>query len=354
MNRREFLGLAAAAAAAGLAQCGPSHPVTTSTATQHAKDFSTTHGIVPPVITPFTPTGAIDWNAWDALLDWHIEHGVSGLFVNSLSGGIYTLENDEMLRLARTALKRADGRVKVIAGSTPYPYGEIAKNIDLTRSMTDTGVDACVVSTPRSIPLLYRLSIQNPVTNYYLAIHDAVDCDLHAYEIPGSARFHFSPESFARLAAAPRFVGIKDTSTHGRQSLPRAIDPVRRKLVAAKKRMNILQANTPYLLASLQAGCTGGINTTANVAPGLLSRMYSLWKAGDMDGAERLQREITEIDKVLMRDDYGMAARIVVNMLGVPVGNHRRRGGSTVSSERMTELYSLARRIHEAEKSLGA
>ena len=74
-------------------------------------------GIVPPMVTPFDATEAIDEAAFGAEVEYLIEAaGVHGLAVGGSTGEGQTLSTAELRRIVGIALERADGRVPVIAG----------------------------------------------------------------------------------------------------------------------------------------------------------------------------------------------------------------------------------------------
>ena len=279
MNRRDFFRVLAAGAATVPFACagGAQNRTHRIPATDDIrKDFSAAYGIVPPLVTPFTDDGRIDHYALEHLVDWHVAQGVSGVFVVCGSGEYYRLEPDEVVAMAQTTRRAAAGRAHVLIGSTNHRrYEQLDQNIELTRRVADTGVDGCFITPPNRVPEEYESSVDEKMREYMIRVHDAVDCPVFAYEIPSAAfRYQMTPETVGALAECERFVGMKDTST--REDLPAALglSPVRRKLEQAHGSMKILQANTKYLLESWKIGCTGGINTSANVAPGLFVKMY--------------------------------------------------------------------------------
>ena len=169
------------------------------------KDFKPAYGIMPPLITPFNEDKSIDFDTYEKLVEWHIERGVHSLFVVCGSSEYFALEEDEAIKMAETAVKAADGRIYIVAGSTFY--GDVDKDIEMTKRMADTGVAGCFITTPREIP-----AEDGPMLEYFLAIHDGVDCPVYAYEMPGGTNYKFSAEAFAELGKRERFIGIKDTT----------------------------------------------------------------------------------------------------------------------------------------------
>jgi len=301
------------------------------------KDFTPAYGIVPPMLTPFHEDKSIDWDGFERLVEWHIEKGVTGLFIVCGSSEYWRLTEDEAIQMATRAVKVAAGRINILSGSTMSPEDDLDRNIAQTKRMaTETGVQGCFITTPRTIPAEDNLMI-----DYHMKIHDAVDCPLYAYEMPGGTQYKFSPAAFAKIGEAERFIGIKDTTCD--------LEKVRQKLEAANGTIKIMEANTPNFLESLKLGSVGGINTSANIIPGLFATLIDVFNKGDLETATEIHRKIVEFDE-RMSPGYVMTAKIIVNMMGVPVKQISRNPAPDISSERMEELKQLVKDIEATEK----
>ena len=370
LDRRHFLKLAAcgAAAAALPVSCGGPTPEEIWAGTNPAdmaaaKDFSPAQGIVPPLITPFNENRSIDWDALERLIEWHIGKGVTGVFIVCGSGEYYRLTEDEAVELAAFTVRVAAGRVHVLAGSTNRegegtdgsPEAKLRQNVAMTRRVEETGVGGCFITPPRSAPWLTLLTpgMDQFMLDYLLAIHEATTCQLYAYEKPDAAfGYRFSPQVVAELAKRPRYVAMKDTSTRRGRSPEDALEPVRDKLQWARGALAVMQANTRWLLESFRMGCTGGINTTANVAPGLFAAMYERWRTGDNEAAEELQQRINRVDRMLRRG-YMMSAKVALGMMGVPVKPVCRIGSREFDAEGRARLEEMVALIRETEQEFG-
>jgi 4-hydroxy-tetrahydrodipicolinate synthase len=299
------------------------------------KDYSPAYGIVPPLITPFNEDKSIDWPMYDRLIDWHVERGVSGLFVVCGSSEYFTLTEEEALKMASAAVKRANRRIRIVAGSTIYE--DVEKNIAMTKRMGETGVDGCFITTPRELPAEDKVMVE-----YFMKIHDAVDCPVYAYEMPGGTNYKFSAQAFAKIGKGKRFIGIKDTTCD--------LAKIRAKLEAAKGTIKMLNAHTPTLVDSWNLGATGGINTTGNVCPSLFAKLWSLWNEGDLETCELLLRRIVEIDTMMNAAGYVMSAKIAVSMMGVPMKYVIRREGKPVTQERIDLVKKMVDLVKVSEK----
>lgn len=99
----------------------------------------------PVLLTPFTPEGAVDYDALSRLIDWYEENGASGLFAVCQSSEVFYLSLAERISIASFIKRRA--RIPVIAsGHVSYALDD---QLDELRRVADTGVDAVILITNR-------------------------------------------------------------------------------------------------------------------------------------------------------------------------------------------------------------
>src|SRR5512139_1729817 len=96
-------------------------------------------GSIPALVTPMRDDGRIDFDAWDALLDFHLREGTDGVVVGGTTGESPVLDRDELVELVRRAKVRVAGRIPVIAGSGT---NGTTKSIALSKAAEAAGADA--------------------------------------------------------------------------------------------------------------------------------------------------------------------------------------------------------------------
>ncbi len=108
-------------------------------------------GSIPALVTPMRDDGAIDFDAWDRLLDFHLAEGSDAVVVGGTTGESPALERSELEELIRRAQKRLAGRIPLIAGSGT---AGTAKSIVLSQATEAAGADSLLVliSTPNRRP----------------------------------------------------------------------------------------------------------------------------------------------------------------------------------------------------------
>ena len=73
-------------------------------------------GIATALATPMSLDGAIDYDAYGRLIDWQIESGVAALVACGTTGESATMTEAEHRQVISFTVRRAAGRVPVIAG----------------------------------------------------------------------------------------------------------------------------------------------------------------------------------------------------------------------------------------------
>ena len=61
-------------------------------------------GSLVAIVTPMTADGALDWPAWDRLLDFHVREGSDGIVVAGTTGESPVLSPEEVEELTRRAV----------------------------------------------------------------------------------------------------------------------------------------------------------------------------------------------------------------------------------------------------------
>src|SRR3954469_13260568 len=74
-----------------------------------------TPAIIPALLTPFRPDGAVDRDALRAHVGWLIDHRVDAVMPCGTTGETALLSDDEVLEVVEAVIAAAGGRVPVIA-----------------------------------------------------------------------------------------------------------------------------------------------------------------------------------------------------------------------------------------------
>jgi len=160
-------------------------------------------GSIVALVTPFR-NGAIDEDALQSLVEWHVDQGTHGLVPVGTTGESPTLSHPEHERVVELVIEAGGGRLPVIAGAGS---NSTAEAISLAQHAKRAGADAALVVTP-----YYNKPTQAGLFAHYKAIHDAADLPIIIYNIPGRSVIDMTVETMAQLAKLPNIVGVKDAT----------------------------------------------------------------------------------------------------------------------------------------------
>ncbi len=227
-------------------------------------------GSIVALVTPMTPSGAVDWKALDALIAWHLDSGTNGFVPMGTTGESATLTTEEHLAVIERTIAVVSGQVPVIAGTGSNATAEA---IHQTREAEKAGADACLLVTP-----YYNKPTQEGLYRHYKAIADSCAVPLVLYNVPPRTACDMVPETVARLAPIDNIVGIKEASGDA--------DRVGAIRALCGDDFILLSGEDAQTLHMLRLGATGTISVTANILPGEMSAFCRAWLDGRHDEAQ--------------------------------------------------------------------
>lgn len=257
-------------------------------------------GIATALATPMTHSGAIDYDAYGRLIDWQIESGVAGLVSCGTTGEASTMTLDEHKQTIAYAIKRANGRVPVIAGTGGNCT---AKAVELTKFACEAGADGCLVVTP-----YYNKATQNGLIAHYTAIADASDKPVILYNVPSRTGCNLLPDTCAALAKHPRIAAVKEASGN--------ISQIVSLFSKAWDRLDVYSGNDDQIIPVLAMGGAGCISVLSNVLPKETVRMCELFFAGDIRGAAELQCRLLPVIDALFSEVNPIPVKAALAKMG--------------------------------------
>jgi 4-hydroxy-tetrahydrodipicolinate synthase len=227
-------------------------------------------GALTALVTPFTSTGAVDFDTFGRLLDRQLEAGIGGLVPCGTTGESPTLEDDEQRDLIARTVQRAKGKVPVVAGTgsncTSYAT-------QLAKTAEAAGADAVMILMP-----YYNRPSQEGLLLHIKIVSQAVGIPVVLYNIPGRTAVDLSVETTLRvLEACPNVVAIKDASG----GVIYCQDLLRR----AGDRVTLLSGDDILTLPMMVVGAKGVISVTSNLYPKQVQQAAQAALDGDWSAA---------------------------------------------------------------------
>ncbi len=263
---------------------------------------------VPVMITPYTDSGAIDYNALSALIDFYLAAGVKGFFANCLSSEMYALSPEERLSLARFVVKRVNGAVPVVATGS---FGNtMEEKIEFTKKMYHTGINAVILITSHFATEQENDDLLIDHFNRFFELTDNIP--MGTYECPSPYKRILTPKVFTSLLESHRLIYHKDTSID--------LNLVKGKLDLIKNnRIEFYDAHTPNTMYSLQSGAKGMSAIAGNFYPEIFAWMCNnATNPNKQKEVEYLQEELTKADSIISTS-YPMSSKYFLHKRGLAI-----------------------------------
>ncbi|MFN7010816.1 MAG: 4-hydroxy-tetrahydrodipicolinate synthase [Allorhizobium sp.] len=260
-------------------------------------------GVFTALVTPFKD-GAVDLQAFDALVERQLEAGVAGLVPVGTTGEAATLSDDEAEALIARTVKLAAGRALVLAGAGA---NDTKKTVDKVKRAEQAGADAVLIVTP-----YYNKPTQAGLIAHYGAAAEATALPVMLYSVPGRCGVEIAPETCAALLGRhDNIVAIKEAGGSAAR--------VTQLRAACGERLIIHSGDDGLTLPFLSLGAVGVTSVVANVAPREMVQLVEAWKAGDTARALALHELIAELtDGMFIESNPGpvKAALALSNLAG--------------------------------------
>jgi 4-hydroxy-tetrahydrodipicolinate synthase len=257
-------------------------------------------GSIVALVTPFK-NGKFDEKAYSDLIEWHIARGTHGIVPCGTTGEASTLDYDEHYRVIEVAVKTANKRIPVIAGTGANATDEA---IDITTKAKKLGADAALLVTP-----YYNKPTQEGLYRHYKAVADAVDIPIVLYNVPGRTAVNMLPTTVARLAECHKnIVAIKEAIG----DLKQVSDLIR----LCGDRIAVISGDDFTTLPLLALGGKGVISVTGNIAPADLAGMCNAWERGDIAKARELHFKLEPLNAAMFIETNPIPVKTALALMG--------------------------------------
>lgn len=263
-------------------------------------------GVFPAIITPMTPEGKLNEEAYRDVMEFNIQAGVHGFWVAGGTGESVLLDDAENMRIAEISADQARGR---IANIMHVGAPTTARAAAMAEHAARAGVEAiCCVP-----PFFYKPS-DEAIVEHYRIVAAAADLPFFVYNLPQATGTEITLELMQKLQErVPQLAGLKHsavTFTNVREFV--------------KMGLTCLIGNSALMLPALTVGAPGCIDGPPNMAPELWVEIWNAYQAGDLKRAEVAQDRATEVTNIVRK--YGLHSTIKVVLserLGIDCGNPR-------------------------------
>ena len=251
------------------------------------------------LITPFRD-GAVDYDAFAALVDRQIEGGIDFLVPLGTTGETPCLSDAEKIRVLEIAKEHSCGRPVVAGVGTNSLDGTVA-NMKL---LFGHGADAFLVVVP-----YYNKPPQEGMYQYFKAVAEASDKPVILYNVPGRTGSNMTAETTLRLAALDNIIAIKEASSKREQILEI--------LQRRPEGFGVLSGNDDETLDLMENGADGIISVASNIAPEPVTALAHAVLEGRMDEARMLQDKLSPLFRNCFVESNPIPAKAALAAMGL-------------------------------------
>lgn len=257
------------------------------------------------IITPFDGNKT-DYDALGELIEWHVASGTDAIIICGTTGEASTMPDEEHLAAIEYTVKKAAGRITVIAGTGS---NDTAHAVELSKKAEELGADALLQVTP-----YYNKATQKGLIAHFSAVANAVKIPIILYNIPSRTGVSIAIDTLKELAKLDNIVAVKEASGNISYTA---------KLAAEVPELYIYSGNDDMILPVLSLGGKGVISVLANVMPKETHDMCAAYFNSDAATATKMQLEYLELINNLFIEVNPIPVKTALNLMGKKVGNLR-------------------------------
>ncbi|MDD4603293.1 MAG: 4-hydroxy-tetrahydrodipicolinate synthase [Bacteroidales bacterium] len=239
------------------------------------------------IVTPFKKSGAIDFDAYEQILNFTIQGGANFIVALGTTGEAATMSKLEKKTLIEFSVRIINNRVPLVIGVGGNNTSDVVLTIHGTPFK---GVDGLLSVCP-----YYSKPQQEGIYQHFMTIAKASPVPVILYTVPGRTSSNISSATTLRLANdCENIIGIKEASGN--------FDQVYQVIKNRPKDFLVLSGDDSLTLPLIAAGADGVISVTANAFPEEFSQMVKLSLAGDFISARAIHYKLIDFTNSLFID----------------------------------------------------
>ncbi|WP_314253141.1 4-hydroxy-tetrahydrodipicolinate synthase [Eikenella halliae] len=258
-------------------------------------------GSLVAIITPMREDGSVHYEQFQRLIDWHVANGTDAIVAVGTTGESTTLSVPEKIEVIEAAIRFADGRIPVIAGTGVNSTSEA---IELSRAAVGSGAYATLSVVP-----YYNKPPQEGIYRHFAAIAEAADIPMIVYNVPGRTVVNMNNDTVLRLAEIPNIIGIKEASG----DIGRMVELLNR----VPEDFAVYSGDDPTGMAAMLCGAHGVITVAGNVAPKLFADMCRAALTGNLAEARALNAKLVPLYQEMFCEPSPAAPKWALEKLGL-------------------------------------
>ena len=258
------------------------------------------------ISTPFDENG-VNLKEFERLIENQIQNKVDAIIVCGTTGESSTMTTEEKKQAIECAVKTANGRIPVIAGTGGNNTKQVIENSKLAESL---GVDGLLIVTP-----YYNKCTQKGLVEHYKVIAQSVSLPIILYSVPSRTGVNIEPKTCLELSKIENIVAIKEASGN--------ISQVAEIAQLCGDDLHIYSGNDDQILPILSLGGLGVISVLSNVKPEYTHNIVQNFFDGDIQKATKMQLDALPLIKALFSEVNPIPVKAALNIQGYNFGTPR-------------------------------
>ena len=235
-------------------------------------------GAATALITPFR-NGSVDYDALGLLIERQINMGIDALVICGTTGENATLSDDEHRAVLDFSLKKAGGRLPMIAGTGS---NNTSHAVDVSRYASSLGYDGLLVVTP-----YYNKASDEGLISHFEMIADETDKPIILYNVPGRTGCNISLPVYRRLSKHENIVAVKEASGN--------LSSIARIIAECGDDLDVYSGDDLLTLPLLSLGATGVISVASNIIPKQMSDLCGKFFMGNLFAARAIHQKYIKL-----------------------------------------------------------
>ena len=262
------------------------------------------------IVTPFTESGDVNYEAFAAQIERQIAGGTDAIVVCGTTGEASTLSHEEHLSVIKFCVEQVNKRIPVIAGTGS---NSTQTAIFLSQEAEKVGVDGLLLVTP-----YYNKCTQKGLYEHFEMIAASVQIPIILYNIPGrTGGVLINPETVVSLCKnVPNIVGVKDATGN--------LSGIAKLMHLANGEVDVYSGNDEQIVPIMSLGGKGVISVLSNVAPRETHDICEKFFQGDIIGSAKLQLDLIPVIDALFCEVNPIPVKKAMNLQGLQAGPLRR------------------------------
>ncbi|MBR2375789.1 MAG: 4-hydroxy-tetrahydrodipicolinate synthase [Clostridia bacterium] len=255
------------------------------------------------LITPFNETG-VDYEVLGELIEHQIANGTDAIILLGTTGEPSTMTFEEEHVLMDYAVKKINGRTKVIFGCGSNSTRDAVYTAQAAERF---GADGLLAVTP-----YYNKCTQNGLVEYYKAICESVSIPVIAYNVPGRTGVEIQPATMAKIAEIPNIAGIKDAGGN----MSKTMETLR----LVRDKCDVYSGEDALNFPILAVGGAGVISVLSNIVPAAVKKLCTLVKDGNLAEAAAWNDQLLPLASACFVEVNPIPVKEAMNLLGFNAG----------------------------------